>query len=99
MSVLVRVKSGSHHHTDGKRYRPRAEITVSEDVYKAFAFKFERLGDSSEPAPVQTRALPENVTQEALDLIVAQDVDWAHIKGSGKGGKILLKDVRGYLNA
>lgn len=101
--VRVKVLSGTHRHVDGQRYTRGMELEVSEEVYDAFGFKFEKLPDKEaerEPLTESTEQDPETewedayATGAAIDLALEHGVSPSEVKGTGLEGRVLLSDVR-----
>lgn len=56
--------------------------------------------DEPAKAPVEERAEAEmNATEGAIELAADEDVELSEIEGTGKGGRILQKDVEAFLEA
>jgi pyruvate/2-oxoglutarate dehydrogenase complex dihydrolipoamide acyltransferase (E2) component len=99
-AVRVKLLHGGHTTPDGVRHRPAdpdPTFVESRRTYEAFKDKFELLEATDDPAPKRVVPLPSNATPDALELIKTRKVDWAHIKGSGKDGRIRERDVLEFL--
>lgn len=104
--VRVKVLSGTHRHVDGQYYTKGEELEVSQDVYDAFGFKFERLPDKEAEREPLTETVPDFTEEDesgwddayatgaAVELAEEHGLSPSEVQGTGLDGRVLLGDVR-----